>query len=97
MNQTILQVPVDKKLKERAAKAASHQGFSSLQEIVRVFLNQLAKREVRLGFTYPAVELSPKNDERYATMVDEVLSGKVKTKKFKDTDSITDIMKYLNS
>ena len=50
MDTTILQVPIDKSLRNQAAAAASNLGFSSLQEAVRVFLTQLADKNVKISF-----------------------------------------------
>lgn len=88
MKPTIIQIPVTKRLRDRAKKAAEKQGFSSLQEIVRVFLNQLAEKNIEIGFTSPTVMLSAKNNERYAKMIDEVKSGKVKTKTFSSAQEL---------
>ena len=81
MNNTILQIPIDKNIRNQAAAFAEKMGFSSLQEIVRLFLNRVAVGEINVKFE-PAVKLSAKNDKRYAKMIDEIKSGKVKTKKF---------------
>ena len=93
MNTTTLQIPMSKKLRLQAATAAANQGFSSLQEAVRVFLTKLAADEVSIDIT-PAVRLSAKNDKRYAKMVDDIESGRVKPLK---ADSIEDLMQQLNS
>ncbi|MBI2009936.1 MAG: hypothetical protein HYS86_02030 [Candidatus Chisholmbacteria bacterium] len=93
MSKSLLQVPVETNLREQAARAAADMGFSSLQESVRVFLKQLAERSVRVKFE-PSVRLSAKNDRRYAKMIAEVKSGKVKTKSFDNVDSL---LEYLNS
>ena len=50
MNKTILQVPLSRAVKNDAEKAASAQGFSSLQEAVRVFLNKLAQGTMQITF-----------------------------------------------
>ena len=72
---------------------AKESGFSSLQEVLRVFLAKFAKREIGVSVEqFPAVKLSAKNDRRYAKMVDDVLSGRVKTKSF---DNVDDLMKDL--
>lgn len=89
---TILQVPIDKNLRDRAASYAAKMGFSSLQEAVRLFLNKIAAGEVNVKFE-ETIQLSPKAIKRYNKMIDEVESGKVKTKTFTDTSSL---MKYLN-
>ena len=93
MNTTTLQIPMTKQLKTKAGDAAAKQGFSSLQEIVRVFLSQLAANKVGVAFNIPSVELSLKNDDCYAKMIQEVATGRVKTKKFGDIEKIT---AYLN-
>lgn len=48
MDVTTLQVPLSKNLKANAAAVAKEFGFSSLQEIVRILLTKLAKRELQL-------------------------------------------------
>ncbi|MEX0617200.1 MAG: hypothetical protein WD231_05370 [Candidatus Woykebacteria bacterium] len=64
MTKSILQVPVSKDLKERAEKAATRQGFSSLQESIRIFLTKLAadKLEIMIQET---VKLSGNSERRY--------------------------------
>lgn len=47
---TTLQVPIGISLKIRATKAAKAMGFSSLQEIVRVFLQKLASGQIQVEF-----------------------------------------------
>lgn len=92
MNSTILQVPINKSLRDQAASKAEKMGFSSLQEIVRLFLNKIAAGEIDVKFE-KTVQLSPKAIKRYNKMIDEIESGKVKTPEFTDTDSL---MNYLN-
>ena len=47
---TILQVPVDKEVKNKATAAAQRLGFSSLQEAVRLFLNKMAAQQLEIKF-----------------------------------------------
>jgi antitoxin component of RelBE/YafQ-DinJ toxin-antitoxin module len=75
MQKTILQVPLDKQLKSSAEKVASKQGFSSLQEIVRVFLTQLASSKVELVLQ-ESMTLSPENENRYSKMISDFKSGR---------------------
>lgn len=89
---TILQVPISKELRDQAASSAHKMGFSSLQETVRVFLRQLAEEEVKVRFE-ETVKLSPKAIRRYNKMIDEIETGKDKTKSFTDAESL---IKYLN-
>ncbi|MEK7565817.1 MAG: hypothetical protein AAB506_02115 [Patescibacteria group bacterium] len=50
MNRVVLQVPVDYQTRQAAEKGALAQGFWSLQDAVRLFLNQLAKRAITVTF-----------------------------------------------
>lgn len=97
MDTTILQVPLKKELRAKAAKAAERAGFSSLQEAVRVLLTHLSERPLNISFEYPPVKLSPKAARRYDKMSKEMDSGKDIAKTFKASDSIDDIMDWLNS
>ena len=64
MQKIILQVPINRKLKDDAEIAANKQGFSSIQELVRVFLTQLASNKVEITLE-KSIVLSPKNERRY--------------------------------
>ena len=64
MSKTILQVPVSKELKEKAEEASSRQGFSSLQESVRVFLTKLASNKLEITIQEP-IRLSEASEKRY--------------------------------
>lgn len=90
---TILQIPINKNLRDRAASSAAKMGFSSLQEVVRVILNKVATGELNIKFEETVI-LSEKNDRRYAKMIDDIETGKAKMKTFYDVPSM---MKYLNS
>ncbi len=93
MDSTILQIPVTKQLRSDALKAAERQGFSSLQEVVRVFLNQFANQNINVTFSFPPVALSSTNEKRYEKMVADVASKKTKTKRF---NNVADLIKDLN-
>lgn len=91
MQRAVLQVPIDQQLKDEAELAAQAQGFSSLQEVVRVFLSRFAKK--RIGVTFEeTVQLSQKAIKRYDKMTEDIEKGKVKTKTFTDVSSL---MKHL--
>lgn len=92
-NKTILQVPIDVNLRDQASSAAEDLGFSSLQETIRVFLKKLASKSITVSFE-ETEKLSPAAEKRYARMIKEVESGKVKTMSF---DNVDDLMKHLNS
>lgn len=50
MNRVVLQVPVDYQTRQAAEEGALAQGFWSLQDAVRLFLNQLAKKTITVAF-----------------------------------------------
>jgi len=75
VSKTILQVPVSKELKERAEEAASKQGFSSLQESVRIFLNELSQGSLKISFE-PVVRLTTKAESRYEELTKDLESGR---------------------
>ena len=90
MNKTILQVPMSRDLKISAEKQAIEQGFSSLQEMVRVFLKKLSQKTLSVKFE-EEVQLSPKAIKRYDKMIDEMESGK----NIYHAESFDDFMKQL--
>lgn len=90
---TVLQVPINKDIRDRATSQAEKMGFSSLQEVVRLFVNKIASGSIDATFE-PVIKLSTKNDKRYSKMIREIESGKMELKSFTDVDSM---MKYLNS
>ena len=94
MNRVILQVPMPKVLKEKAEAIAEDQGFSSLQEVIRVILTKLARRELTVAVGYPEERLSPRAERRYAKIIKDIKEGKVKTVSFENTK---DMMSYLHS
>ena len=77
MQQTVLQIPLPKELKESAEKAAADYGFSSLQELLRVFMKKLATKKINLSFEEEdTVQLSKKNEKRYLKALDDFKKGK---------------------
>lgn len=92
MNNTILQIPMDKGLRERATLAVKKQGFSSLQEAFRVVAVKFADQ--RLDFSLkepePVIKLSKKAEKRYAKMDEDFKKGK-----FRTFNNVDDLMKYL--
>ena len=75
MQKTTLQIPMDSKLKVDAEKAALSQGFSSLQELVRVILSKVAQNKVEVTFE-EVVKLSPKAEKRYLKATKDFEEGK---------------------
>lgn len=71
MSITTLQVPISKDLKSNATVVAKEYGFSSLQEVVRVFLAKIARRELSFEITSTPVYLSRKTESRYLKMEED--------------------------
>lgn len=76
MQRAVLQIPLPKELKLDAEKAALDYGFSSLQEILRVFIKKLASKTVSLTFEDNAVHLSPKAERRYLKAMEDFKKGR---------------------
>ena len=96
MNKVTLQIPMSKALKTSAEKVASEYGFSSLQEIVRVLLSKLSKRELNVTIQEPDEEvtyLSPAAERRYKKAIEDIKAGRNVTK----TESVDELLRLLRS
>ena len=96
MNKVILQVPMSKELKLAGQKAAQEQGFSSLQEFVRVFLTKFAKHEVSLAVQEEAEYLTPAQAKRVDKKYQQFLKDKKAGKTF-TAHSVEELMEQLTS
>lgn len=77
MNRVIVQVPMSKKLKEEASRAAAFHGLSSLQEAIRVLLTKLSHNEITLQVAHTdEPPLSAKAHRRYAKMIKDIEAGR---------------------
>lgn len=94
MQRTVVQIPLPKELKISAEKAAEEAGFSSLQEVLRVFMKKFAGKKIDLTFEEKVTYLSPKAEKRYAKIMRDIESGKEKVYTAKDAD---DLIKQLHS
>ncbi len=76
MTKTTLQVPIDQKLKMEADKKARELGFSSLQELIRLFLSKLVLGVIDVGFYDKSIDEIAKivNKERLRISVKEELA-----------------------
>ena len=75
MSRTVLQIPVTKSLRGQAEAVALDYGFSSLQEVIRVFMKKLAKGAIDISFQ-EVVVLSPQTASRYQKMDKDFRLGK---------------------
>ena len=92
MDKTVLQIPINITLKNKAEEVALSQGFSSVQEIVRVFLSRLASNTLEVGFYNSDVSMSEKAEKRYSKIVYDISKNKniVKSTGVNDLLSVLD-------
>ncbi len=93
MDRVTLQVPVAKDIKIAAQARAEEMGFSSLQEVVRIFLSRLSAGFIDIGFEEKEVKLSKKAIKRYEKMDEDRKNGK----NWFSADNVEDLIKHLNS
>lgn len=91
MSKIILQVPITKELKAKAEQASANQGFSSLQESVRVFLSELSEGNLKVSFE-PVIKLSAKAEGRYEKMLTDFESKK----NVRSVGNVSDLISKLN-
>ncbi len=93
MSRTVVQIPLTTDLRDQAYAMAISQGFSSLQEAMRVILHKFVKGTLSVGvYTEPApIQLSAKAIKRYNKMDEDITAGK----NFKTAKNIDDLMNQL--
>lgn len=93
-NRVILQVPMSKSLKQQAEAVSADYGFSSLQEIIRIILTKLSRKEMTIDITPSEhIRLSPTAKKRYDKMTEDFRKGK----NIKSFDNADDLIKDLHS
>jgi len=92
MNTTNLQIPIRRDLKIAATETAVEQGFSSLQEAVRIFINKMAQKSIDIVYAPKIIQLSPKAIKRYNKIAKEIEKGINITK----TNNIEELFEKLN-
>ena len=94
----IIQVPASPLLKLAAEKTAKEQGFSSLQEAIRIFMTQLAKKTISVSFSQSATSeiLNSRQEsiltKKYLKTKREITKGKGFTAK-----TVSEMMKDLRA
>jgi len=80
MSKVIVQVPADRKLRDKAVRAAYEYGFSSLQEMLRLFMNKIAKKELKVtiedNVEYLTLHESAILERKYKEFLKEEKKGK---------------------
>ena len=92
MKRNVLQVPIRIELREKAEKEAKDMGFSSLQEMVRVMLAQMVKKEIEPEFKID--DLCDKYGINYLGMFGSVARGEAR--KGSDIDLLVRLKRKLN-
>jgi len=94
---TILQVPVDPKIRALAEKSALKMGFSSLQETLRIFMVQLSQNKFSLSFNpvEPDEILTPAQEIILLKKVKAAQREKAKGN-YIESDNVDELMTYLN-
>ncbi len=91
MNKTVLQIPINQDLKISAEQEALSQGFSSLQELVRVFLARIATGRIEVTLQESTM-LSKNNEKRYLNMANDFELDK----NIYASDSVSDLVNKLH-
>lgn len=78
MQRVIVQVPMAKDLKEKAEAVSFNMGFSSLQEVIRILLTKLSKKEIsfRIEEAEEVTYLSKAAEKRYKKAVEDIKAGR---------------------
>jgi len=95
MQRVVVQVPMTKNLKEKAEAVSFGMGFSSLQEVIRVLLTKLSKKEfsIRIEEAEEVTYLSKAAEKRYKKAVENIKAGKNVTK----TKDVDELLKLLHA
>lgn len=89
----MIQVPVDQQLKKRVEKRAENDGFSSLQQLIRLVLAKYDSGRLEVGMHEVApVKLSPAAIKRYDKMTGDFKKGR----NIFVAESVEDLMDQLN-
>ena len=75
---TTLQIPLPNSLKQEAKVMAREQGFSSLQDFVRLILTKLVRNElsIHIGTKDEYIELTPEAKKRYEKIVRDISANR---------------------
>lgn len=93
MDTTIIQIPVTKSVRDNLAVAVQNLGFSSIQDAIRLFFNQLLSQSITVKFESKPITLSSKSARRYAKIDRDIEKGINITR----ANSIDELMLQLNT
>ena len=98
MNTITLQIPLNANLRDQAQKQAQAMGFSSLQEAVRLFLNQLAEQSIKVRFVpqLPTEHLTSAQESHLNNVTSHIQKDLARGA-YKKVNTVEDMMDYLQS
>lgn len=95
---TTLHIPVNKSVKSQAEMIAKKQGYSSLQEVMRVFLSGFAQGKVQTAFVQTdVVEALTQSQDAYLTKREEEVQQAIKRDKAHSVRTVKEMMTLLES
>lgn len=96
MNTITLQIPLNANLRDQAQKQAQAMGFSSLQEAVRLFLNQLAEKSIKIRFVpeLPIEQLTAVQESQLSNTTEQIQKDLARGA-YKKVNTVEDMMDYL--
>lgn len=93
---TTLHIPINKAIKEQAEAVVKEQGYSSLQEVLRVLVFSLAKGEVKTAFIDTDIQqILTSQEERHLTLREEATRKAIKEGTAHRTTSVKEMMAVL--
>ena len=91
-----LQIPLERSLRDKVAKHARSQGFSSIQDFTRVLFSTAVEDNLRFRLDRGETYLSPEAEARYARQLAD-LPRQLKTGEAKSFDNVEDFLADLKS
>lgn len=93
---TTLHIPIKKELKEQAEAAVKEQGYSSLQEAIRVLVASLAKGEIKTAFIHTdAIHYLTQQQERSLAEREKETRDAIKKRKAHVATTVSEMMSVL--
>jgi hypothetical protein len=95
---TTLHIPINKAIKEKAEAVVKEQGYSSLQEVLRVLVFSLAKGEVKTAFIDTDVQqILTAQQERHLNLREEQTRKAINQGTAHGTASVKEMMTILEN
>ena len=92
---TTLHLPIKKAIKEQAEAVVKEQGYSSLQEVLRIFVFSLARGEVKTILSSTTTQNLTSEQEQYLAQREEEVRKAIKDGKAHSTRSVNEMMTVL--